>query len=116
MQKEHHCRCPWLDTSKEDYVAYHDQEWGVPLYDDHRLFEFITLSSKHLPLGEMREHSMSKTKICLLSGNGWTLAIQNADSILMESNVSYEIPAYSDYSIRRSDGSDDALLIRISDI
>ena len=43
MQKEHHCRCPWLDTSKEDYVAYHDQEWGVPLYDDHRLFEFITL-------------------------------------------------------------------------
>ena len=45
MQKEHHCRCPWLDTSKEDYVAYHDQEWGVPLYDDHRLFEFITLES-----------------------------------------------------------------------
>ena len=38
-------RCPWLDTSKEDYVAYHDQEWGVPLYDDHRLFEFITLES-----------------------------------------------------------------------
>ncbi|WP_287242370.1 DNA-3-methyladenine glycosylase I [Pseudoalteromonas sp.] len=45
MQKEHHCRCPWLDTSKEDYVAYHDQEWGVPLYDDHSLFEFITLES-----------------------------------------------------------------------
>lgn len=45
MQKEHHCRCPWLDISKEDYVAYHDQEWGVPLYDDHRLFEFITLES-----------------------------------------------------------------------
>ena len=38
-------RCPWLDTSKEDYVAYHDQEWGVPLYDDHRLFELITLES-----------------------------------------------------------------------
>ncbi|MEQ3442379.1 DNA-3-methyladenine glycosylase I [Pseudoalteromonas sp. BZP1] len=45
MQKEHHCRCPWLDTGKEDYMAYHDQEWGVPLYDDHRLFEFITLES-----------------------------------------------------------------------
>ncbi|MED5514778.1 MAG: DNA-3-methyladenine glycosylase I [Pseudomonadota bacterium] len=26
-------------------MAYHDQEWGVPLYDDHRLFEFITLES-----------------------------------------------------------------------
>ena len=31
MQKEHHFRCPWLDTSKEDYVAYHAQEWGVPI-------------------------------------------------------------------------------------
>ncbi|WP_375185356.1 DNA-3-methyladenine glycosylase I [Pseudoalteromonas sp.] len=38
-------RCPWLDTSKEDYMAYHDQEWGAPLYDDHRLIEFITLES-----------------------------------------------------------------------
>ena len=45
MQKEHLCRCPWLDISKEDYVAYHDEEWGVPVYDDHRLFEFITLES-----------------------------------------------------------------------
>jgi DNA-3-methyladenine glycosylase I len=45
MQKEHLCRCPWLDTNKEDYVTYHDEEWGVPLYDDHRLFEFITLES-----------------------------------------------------------------------
>ncbi len=39
------CRCPWLDTTKPDYVAYHDQEWGVPLYDDTKLFEFITLES-----------------------------------------------------------------------
>ena len=39
------CRCPWLDTSKEDYVAYHDDEWGIPVYDDQTLFEFITLES-----------------------------------------------------------------------
>lgn len=37
------CRCPWLDSSKADYVAYHDQEWGVPLYDDQQLFELLTL-------------------------------------------------------------------------
>ena len=24
------CRCPWLNTSKEDYVKYHDEEWAVP--------------------------------------------------------------------------------------
>ncbi len=39
------CRCPWLDTSKPDYVKYHDEEWGVPVYDDQKLFEFITLES-----------------------------------------------------------------------
>ncbi|SEA78869.1 DNA-3-methyladenine glycosylase I [Alkalimonas amylolytica] len=39
------CRCPWLDTSKADYVAYHDTEWGVPLLDDDKLFEFLTLEA-----------------------------------------------------------------------
>ena len=39
------CRCPWLDTTKPDYVAYHDEEWGVPVYDDHKLFEFLILES-----------------------------------------------------------------------
>ncbi|PCI62766.1 MAG: DNA-3-methyladenine glycosylase I [Gammaproteobacteria bacterium] len=38
-------RCTWLDTSKPDYVAYHDDEWGVPIYDDNKLFEFLTLES-----------------------------------------------------------------------
>jgi DNA-3-methyladenine glycosylase I len=38
-------RCPWLDTTKPDYVAYHDAEWGVPVYDDRILFEFLTLES-----------------------------------------------------------------------
>ncbi len=45
MNKETQCRCPWLDTSKPDYVDYHDHEWGVPVYDDHLLFEFLTLES-----------------------------------------------------------------------
>ncbi|WP_404338909.1 DNA-3-methyladenine glycosylase I [Pseudoalteromonas mariniglutinosa] len=45
MSKNTQYRCPWLDTSKPDYVAYHDNEWGVPVYDDQTLFEFITLES-----------------------------------------------------------------------
>jgi len=36
-------RCPWLDLTKPDYVAYHDEEWGVPVHDDQRLFEFLVL-------------------------------------------------------------------------
>ncbi|MDG2122655.1 MAG: DNA-3-methyladenine glycosylase I [Verrucomicrobiales bacterium] len=38
-------RCPWLDLSKPDYVAYHDEEWGVPVHDDVKHFEFLTLES-----------------------------------------------------------------------
>ena len=36
-------RCPWVDLTKEEYIAYHDMEWGVPVHDDRLLFEFITL-------------------------------------------------------------------------
>jgi DNA-3-methyladenine glycosylase I len=34
-------RCPW--ASGEEYVAYHDREWGVPVHDDRLLFEFLIL-------------------------------------------------------------------------
>ena len=36
-------RCPWVDLTKPDYVAYHDREWGVPVHDDNLIFEFLTL-------------------------------------------------------------------------
>ena len=35
-------RCEWCGTN-ELYVAYHDDEWGVPVYDDRLLFEFLIL-------------------------------------------------------------------------
>jgi DNA-3-methyladenine glycosylase I len=35
-------RCDWCGTD-ELYVSYHDEEWGVPLYDDQALFEFLLL-------------------------------------------------------------------------
>ncbi|MCB1098807.1 MAG: DNA-3-methyladenine glycosylase I [Verrucomicrobiae bacterium] len=38
-------RCPWVDLKKPDYVAYHDEEWGVPVHDDRKMFEFLTLES-----------------------------------------------------------------------
>jgi len=34
-------RCGWAST--ELGIAYHDKEWGVPLHDDRRLFEFLIL-------------------------------------------------------------------------
>ena len=38
-------RCSWVDETKTDYIAYHDEEWGVPVYDDQLLFEFLVLES-----------------------------------------------------------------------
>jgi DNA-3-methyladenine glycosylase I len=35
-------RCKWAGTDPI-YVAYHDTEWGIPLHDDHKLFEFLIL-------------------------------------------------------------------------
>jgi DNA-3-methyladenine glycosylase I len=35
-------RCPW-PGSDSLYLDYHDREWGVPLHDDRRLFEMLTL-------------------------------------------------------------------------
>jgi DNA-3-methyladenine glycosylase I len=34
-------RCAW--AKGDDYVAYHDREWGVPVHDDRLLFEFLIL-------------------------------------------------------------------------
>jgi len=36
-------RCPWPGTEDALYIAYHDQEWGVPEYDDRALYEKLVL-------------------------------------------------------------------------
>ena len=35
-------RCPWANTDPL-YIDYHDMEWGLPLHDDMKLFEFLVL-------------------------------------------------------------------------
>ena len=35
-------RCPWV-TDDPQYLRYHDEEWGVPVHDDHHLFEMLIL-------------------------------------------------------------------------
>lgn len=37
-------RCEW-SNSDPIYIQYHDTEWGVPLHDDRRLFEFLVLDA-----------------------------------------------------------------------
>jgi DNA-3-methyladenine glycosylase I len=54
-------RCPWVDLTKPDYVAYHDEEWGVPVHDDRLQFEFLILEGAQAGLSwytvlRKREH------------------------------------------------------------
>jgi DNA-3-methyladenine glycosylase I len=41
-------RCPWATTPLG--IAYHDHEWGVPLHDGQRLFEFLVLEAAQAAL------------------------------------------------------------------
>ena len=38
-------RCCWVDLKSKLYIKYHDEEWGVPVYDDRKLFELLVLES-----------------------------------------------------------------------
>ena len=38
-------RCSWVNEKNHLYVKYHDEEWGVPCYDDRHLFEMLLLES-----------------------------------------------------------------------
>ena len=36
-------RCEWVPEADPAYLAYHDEEWGVPSHDERHLFEMLTL-------------------------------------------------------------------------
>lgn len=38
-------RCKWVNLNNPLYVKYHDEEWGVPSYNDKYLFEMLVLES-----------------------------------------------------------------------
>lgn len=42
MTQEEKIRCPWC-LSFEEYIRYHDEEWGVPVHEDRKHFEFLIL-------------------------------------------------------------------------
>ncbi len=54
-------RCHWAGNKHADYIAYHDREWGVPVFDDQKQFEFLILEGAQAGLSwwtilSRREH------------------------------------------------------------
>ena len=44
LKSKEKIRCPWSESS-ELMMHYHDTEWGIPVHDDHLLFEYIVLDT-----------------------------------------------------------------------
>ncbi len=42
-ERRKNVRCTWSENGDQNYISYHDQEWGVPQHDDPVLFEFLML-------------------------------------------------------------------------
>ena len=38
-------RCSWVNLKNENYIKYHDEEWGRPLHADQKLYELLILES-----------------------------------------------------------------------
>lgn len=54
-------RCAWANPKNPLYLAYHDDEWGVPVHDDRKLFEMLVLEGAQAGLSwenilNKREH------------------------------------------------------------
>jgi DNA-3-methyladenine glycosylase I len=42
-------RCGWVSDSNPLMLEYHDREWGVPVHDDGKHFEFLVLEGARKP-------------------------------------------------------------------
>ena len=59
-------RCRWANPKNPLYVRYHDEEWGVPLHDDQKLFELLILENFQAGLSwEMRAQQAGSVSPCV---------------------------------------------------
>lgn len=84
-------RCPWVNDNPL-MIHYHDTEWGVPLHDDKKLFEFLVLDAFQAGLSwntiinkwknfEKAFHSFDAKKIAKYSENDFT-RLMNDEGII----------------------------------
>ena len=63
-------RCGWVPINNLEYQKYHDEEWGVPVHDDNRLFEMLILEGAQAGLS---------WEIVLKKREGYRSAFKNFD-------------------------------------
>ncbi|VTS42898.1 DNA-3-methyladenine glycosylase I [Streptococcus pseudoporcinus] len=81
-------RCHWVPVDNTLYCAYHDKEWGKPIYDDQKLFELLCLESyqsglswltvlKKRPAFNKVFHNYDVNRVALFSSKEMADALQN---------------------------------------
>ena len=63
-------RCSWVPENNTDYIKYHDEEWGVPVHNDIKLFEMLILECAQAGLS---------WEIVLKKREGYRKAFKNFD-------------------------------------
>lgn len=91
-------RCSWVNLNSQLYIKYHDEEWGVPVYEDNKLFEMLVLESfqaglSWLTILNKREHFRSAfdnfdyRKISLYSDDKIKELMENKNIIRCKSKI-----------------------------
>ena len=91
-------RCSWVNLNSQLYIKYHDEEWGVPVYEDNKLFEMLVLESfqaglSWLTILNKREHFRSAfdnfdyRKISLYSDDKIKKLMENKNIIRCKSKI-----------------------------
>ena len=62
-------RCSWANPANPRYLAYHDEEWGVPCHDESRLFEMLNLEGAQAGLSW--ETILNKRESYRAAFDGW---------------------------------------------
>jgi DNA-3-methyladenine glycosylase I len=62
-------RCAWANPNNPRYLAYHDEEWGVPCHDELRLFEMLNLEGAQAGLSW--ETVLNKRETYRAAFDGW---------------------------------------------
>ena len=120
-------RCTWCGSDPQ-YVAYHDEDWGVPVYDDRLLFEMLILEGAQAGLSwltilKKRDnyrqafHDFDATRIALYDQHEIDRLMQNAgivrNRLKIEATIKNakgflqmrnEFSSFSDYLWRYVDG------------
>ena len=88
-------RCRWANPRNERYIRYHDEEWGIPVHDDRKLFEKVCVYKKEKLEALRNDPGIIRNRLKIQA------AVTNAWAFL---EIQKEYGSFSDYIWHWTDG------------